>query len=123
MNNETLSNDWDIITPNKSRLSNIEKKIEEIEKSNNIIIEMLKENRELYLKALNEVNKKEEENLEEIRELKPIIINQNKPSLLDCIGDNNLESNVGYIDRLSNRVWRNNYLTTPNISLSNFNKK
>ena len=116
---ENNIDDWDIIAPKKNKLSLIEKKLEKIEKTNNIIIEMLKENRDLYLKALDDVTKKEDENLEEIREIKPIIINQNKPGLINCLENNN---NNHYIDRLTNRFWRNDYLTTPNLSFSNLKK-
>lgn len=89
----------------KERLT---KKIEKLEEDNNLIISMLKENRELYLRAISEVGEKEDKNF---NELKPLIKDNNF----------NFSYPTSIVDRLSNRYWRTNYTTTPNISIVQLN--
>ena len=124
-----LNNEWSIISSDseylKKQLSLINKKmniiqqkleeneeifkkINKLEEDNNMIISMLKENRELYIRAINEVGEKEDKNF---NELKPLIKDTNF----------NFTYPTSIIDRLSNRYWRTNYTTTPNISIVQFN--
>ena len=124
-----LSNDWSIISSDSEYLKKqlislnkkisfiqkkledkeiLTKKIEKLEQDNNLIISMLKENRELYLRAINEVGEKEDKNF---NELKPLIKDNNF----------NFSYPTSIVDRISNRYWRTNYTTTPNISIVQLN--
>ena len=125
-----LNNEWSIISSDSEylkkqlnslnkKLSFIQKKLEDkeeltnkinkLEEDNNLIISMLKENRELYLRAISEVGEKEDKNF---NELKPLI------------KDNfNFSYPTSIVDRLSNRYWRTNYTTTPNISIVQLNNE
>ena len=124
-----LNNEWSIISSDseylKKQLNSLNKKIsfiqkkledkeeltkkiEKLEEDNNLIISMLKENRELYLRAISEVGEKEDKNF---NELKPLIRDNNF----------NFSYPTSIVDRLSNRYWRTNYTTTPNISIVQLN--
>lgn len=124
-----LNNEWSIISSDseyfKKQLNSLNKKlsfiqkkledkeeltkkIEKLEEDNNLIISMLKENRELYLRAISEVGEKEDKNF---NELKPLIKDNNF----------NFSYPTSIVDRLSNRYWRTNYTTTPNISIVQLN--
>ena len=84
-------------------VDNLTTKYQELEASNQVIIDFLKENRSLYIEALNNVEQNETKNYNEI---KPYIKNYNTTPLLD---------NLNY-NRFLNFSWRNSRLTTtPNI--------
>ena len=122
-----MSDNWEIINDNKDieiikgvlkKLIKENKllmeKLNDIETTNNKIVDILQENRHLYLKQFNEVVDKEEKNYNEIKPFIKNSLNINSPMI---------------IDRLSNVYMRNPYLTTPNLSLTkilndnNSNKK
>ena len=121
-----MSDNWEIINDNKDieiikgvlkKLIKENKllmeKLNDIETTNNKIVDILQENRHLYLKQFNEVVDKEEKNYNEIKPFIKNSLNINSPMI---------------IDRLSNVYMRNPYLTTPNLSLTkilsdNNNKK
>lgn len=84
-------------------INKLYKKYEELDESNNVIIDFLKENRGLYIEALNNVEQNETKNYNEI---KPFIKNYSTTPMLD---------NLNY-NRFLNFSWRNSRLTTtPNI--------
>ena len=113
------NSDWNILSSDveiKDKISLVEKKIEDLEEKidliqedNKLIISLLKENRDLYITAINNVGEKEDKNF---KELKPLIKDtqytfENYPTIM--------------LNRITNRYWRNNYLTTPNLSFTSFN--
>tara|TARA_B100000575_G_C22670265_1_gene408921 strand:- start:122 stop:541 length:420 start_codon:yes stop_codon:yes gene_type:complete len=111
-----MSDNWEIINDNKDieiikgvlkKLIKENKllmeKLNDIETTNNKIVDILQENRHLYLKQFNEVVDKEEKNYNEIKPYIKNSLNINSPMI---------------IDRLSNVYMRNPYLTTPNLSLT-----
>lgn len=110
-----MTDNWEIINDNKDieiikgvlkKLMKENKllmeKLNNIETTNNKIVDILQENRHLYLKQFNEVVDKEEKNYNEIKPFIKNSLNINSPMI---------------IDRLSNVYMRNPYLTTPNLSL------
>lgn len=88
-------------------LKSLETKIDKISLDNQTILKYLEENRDLYISAINSVGEKEDNNF---NQLKPLI-EENKFNFHD----------PNIMSRVTNSYWRNNFLTTPNLSFSVLN--
>ena len=120
-----LNNDWSVINSDNENikknlqelntkfiefgdiLKSLQLKINSIQCDNKTILKYLEENRELYISAINSVGEKEDNNF---NQLKPLI-EENKFYFQD----------PSIMTRITNGYWRNNFLTTPNLSLSSLN--
>ena len=84
---------------------------QDLDKKNDIIIEFLKENRNLYVSALNNVTETEKNNYNEI-----------KPYIMNTASNTPVFDSINY-NRFLNFSWRNSRLTTtPNI-IANLNNE
>jgi len=102
------NSDWDIVDLNKdipkkvsqkilSKIKVVEDKIDNIEKMN--------------LKIIDQNNK-----------LITLLESQNSNKGLKCLLNNKKNNQPDmFINRLTNTAWRQNYITTPNLSISNLN--
>jgi len=88
-------------------LKSLETKLDKISSDNQTILKYLEENRDLYISAINSVGEKEDNNF---NQLKPLI-EENKFNFQD----------PNIMSRITNSYWRNNFLTTPNLSFSVLN--